>query len=432
MKTYFARHTVDLDVDNETRARLWDERIVVIHFPENRNNVIGANDNASVDPDDYPPNAARNVRALRELATDGGYVLAEYYGHSELLAGRVDQGTGVELIAATWGSNSGRQGQPAVLKGVRLQDATIVSREQLGDVWALRPPRATLRRWQRAGNAIAFLVDGAFAFGDSTSQWTRAYMAWNELSDFARTNQPVTYELLGKLIGVHHRAVKFALAPIQDYCLNNGLPPLSILVVNKNTGLPGQGFIARNADNISEGLAEVRAFDWVAYGNPFRFAADGASKDDIVRQLVADPASSVDVYALTRVRGAVQMLFRDALIRAYGSACTFSGSMLVAGLQAAHIIRWSDADPEERLDVRNGLLLTSWHHSLFDAELITITSDYRIHVLRPAQRLSAFEERALGEIDGKMMTLPADRRLWPRPDLIRRRNELLGLELESE
>jgi hypothetical protein len=55
MKTYFARHTVDLDVDEATRARLWNERIVAIHFPEDRNNIIGPTDNESVDPDDYPP-----------------------------------------------------------------------------------------------------------------------------------------------------------------------------------------------------------------------------------------------------------------------------------------------------------------------------------------------------------------------------------------
>jgi putative restriction endonuclease len=432
MKTYFGRHTADLDVDNETRSRLWKERIVAIHFPEDRNNVIGPADNQSINPEDYPPNAARNVRALRELATDGGYVLAEYYGHSELLAGRVDAGSAVELIAATWGTNSGKQGDPAILKGIRLQDALVVSRDQLGAVWGMRPPRATLRRWQRAGNAIAYLVDGAGALFEDGSQWTRAYHAWNELADYARPRQTVTYEMLGKLINIHHRAVKFPLALIQEYCLENRLPPLSILVVNKHTRLPGQGFIAWNADNLVEGLEQVWAFDWAGYGNPFRFAANGATKDDIVHQLVADPSSSADVYAITRVRGAVQMLFRGALLRAYDSACVFCGSTLTHGLHAAHIVPWSEASLEERLDVRNGLVLTSWHHSLFDAGFLTITSDYRIHVLPPAQHLSAFDERAFRELNGQVIRLPADPRLHPRRDLIRRRNELLGLELESE
>jgi putative restriction endonuclease len=358
--------------------------------------------------------------------------LAESYGRSELLAGRVDGGGHVELIPAVWGANSGRQGQPAVLKGIHLQDAIVVSRDQLGDVWAMRPPRATLRRWQRAGNTIAYMVDGAGASSDSANHWTRAYIAWNELADFARGRQTVTYELLGKLIGIHHRAVKFALALIQDYCLDNRLPPLSILVVNKNTKLPGQGFIAWNADNIAEGLEQVWAFDWTTHGNPFAYAANGATMDDVVRQLVADPMSSADVYAVTRVRGAVQMLFREALLRAYGSACAFCGSTLVQGLQAAHIVPWSEATAEERLDVRNGLVLTSWHHSLFDAGLLTLTSDYRIHVLPPAGHLGAFDDRTFRELKGKTIGLPADTRLHPRADLIRRRNELLGLELEPE
>jgi putative restriction endonuclease len=430
MKTYFARHTIDLDVSDETRARLWDERIIAIHFPETRDGIIGPTDNESLDPADYPANAARNLRALRELASEGGYVLAEYHGRSELLAGRVDEGTPLELIPATWGSNRGRQGQPAVLKGVHLRDYVVVSREQLGDVWAMRPPRATLRRWLRAGSAIAYLVDGAAASSDGANQWTRAYLAWEELVDYARKRLTVTYETLGKLIGVHHRAVRFALALIQDYCLENRLPPLSILVVNKNTRLPGEGFIAWNADNIAEGLEQVWGFDWTGHGNPFAFAAGGATKEDVVQRLVADPASSVDVYAITRVRGAVQMLFRDALLRSYGSACALCGSTLVHGLEAAHIVPWSDANPEERLDIRNGLVLTSWHHQLFDAGFITLASDYRIHVLPPAQRLGAFDERAFSEISGKTMRLPADPRLHPNPNFIRRRNELLGLEVE--
>jgi putative restriction endonuclease len=432
MKTYFARHTADLDVDDNTRSRLWNERIVAIHYPEDRNGIIGLTDNVSVDPDDYSTNAAINVRALRELASDGGYVLAEYHGHTDLLAGRVDADTQIDLLSAAWGENTGRNGRPAVLKGIHLKDAQIVTRHQLGDVWAARPARATLRRWPRAGNAIAYIVDGVTTSGESVNHWQRAYLAWNELADFACTTHTVSYETLAKLIGIHHRPLKLALALIQDYCLENKIPPLSILVVNKQTGRPGAGFIAWNADNIKEGFEQVRGFDWSRYGNPFAFAADGATKDDVVQRLVADPASSADVYAVTRVRGAVQMLFRDAVLRAYKSTCAFCGSTLIRGLEAAHILPWSDASWEARLDVRNGLVLTSWHHRLFDAGLLTITSDYRIHVVPPTQRLAPFDERALAEIDGRTIYLPADPRISPDPQLIRRRNELLGLDLEPE
>jgi hypothetical protein len=56
------------------------------------------------------------------------------------------------------------------------------------------------------------------------------------------------------------------LAPIQSYCLQENLPPLTILVVNAETGLPGVGFIA--AEDIPRVQGEVFRFDWVDYGCP--------------------------------------------------------------------------------------------------------------------------------------------------------------------
>ena len=43
---------------------------------------------------------------------------------------------------------------------------------------------------------------------------------------------------------------------IQNYCIEEKLPPLTILVVDKS-GKPGTGFIAYDVDKLAEGMALV-------------------------------------------------------------------------------------------------------------------------------------------------------------------------------
>jgi predicted restriction endonuclease len=131
-----------------------------------------------------------------------------------------------------------------------------------------------------------------------------------------------------------------------------------------------------------------------------------------------------EAYALVRVRGISQDIFRGALLRAYGGCCAFSGYRGKGLLEAAHIVPWSLSKPEERLDVSNGLLLSVLHHRLFDLEWLRIDENYRIIVNYAKFKRQALsnEEFALVEsLDGKAMQLPADERNWPSRDVIRRR-----------
>ena len=63
----------------------------------------------------------------------------------------------------------------------------------------------------------------------------------------ARARQKITYGTLGEEIGVHHRALRYALDCIGNTVLELGkrwseeIPPIQALVVNKETGLPGKG-----------------------------------------------------------------------------------------------------------------------------------------------------------------------------------------------
>ena len=96
----------------------------------------------------------------------------------------------------------------------------------------------------------------------------RAGRAWPILTTLATRRETTTYGELAGRIGIHHRALHYALAPIQDYCEQYSLPPLTILVRNVDTGEPGGGFHTWNRGHEED----VWAFDWASVGNPFEFA----------------------------------------------------------------------------------------------------------------------------------------------------------------
>jgi len=83
------------------------------------------------------------------------------------------------------------------------------------------------------------------------------------------------------------------------------------------------------------------------------------------------------------IRAAQQRLhqasFRQAVIAAYQGRCALSGLPETVLLDAAHIV----SDRHEQLGqpvVPNGIPLSKIHHAAFDAHLIGIDPDYRIHI----------------------------------------------------
>lgn len=209
------------------------------------------------------------------------------------------------------------------------------------------------------------------------NQIERAYKAWPILAQRAKARETITYKELGDAIGIHHRAIRFVLSVIQDYCLAEKIPPLTILIIN-STGKPGNGFIAYDLKNFREGLQEVFDFKWESHGNPFGFSLEGLSYKNIIKSLVDDPDSSEEIYSKVKSRGIKQILFRQALLKAYSHRCAFTELSFVQGLEAAHIVPWKYATDSQRMDIRNGILLNSFHHRLFDAGLITLSTEYKI------------------------------------------------------
>jgi putative restriction endonuclease len=247
------------------------------------------------------------------------------------------------------------------------------------------------------------------------NQYERAYRAWPILTARAAARMTITYGELAKDLGIHPRPIRFVLDKIQDRCCDDKKPPLTILVVNQSRR-PGTGFIAWDADNLDEGYERVYAFPWAEWPNPFAFAGDGSTPEGLADRIVREPGEAEAVYNRIQNRGVAQVVFRIALLQAYGQCCTFCGLSIASALQAAHIIPWAEASHADRVLPSNGLLLCATHHALFDSAVLTIGQDLKIDCRQqalPGHRWTEADRRSAIALHGHAMTLPKDPRHRP-------------------
>lgn len=145
--------------------------------------------------------------------------------------------------------------------------------------------------------------------------------------------------------------------------------------------------------------------------------------------LSLDIAATADVaterrYAIRTVKQRLhQATFREAVIGAYGGRCALSGLPESLLLDAAHIV----SDSHERLGqpvVPNGIPLSKIHHAAFDANLIGIDPNFRLHV---AARLLDQKDgpmlEALKGLHWQSLHLPKRARDYPDKDRLSMRFE---------
>jgi putative restriction endonuclease len=113
-----------------------------------------------------------------------------------------------------------------------------------------------------------------------------------------------------------------------------------------------------------------------------------------------------------------QQFFRQTVVNAYGVRCCISGINVPRLLVASHIKPWRDF-PNQRLDPRNGLCLSSLHDAAFDAGLITL--DAKLNVVL-SNRLKGFFPQPTLELnflpfEGKPICLP-EKLVEPDPDFL--------------
>lgn len=139
------------------------------------------------------------------------------------------------------------------------------------------------------------------------------------------------------------------------------------------------------------------------------FTRDETKEVDLLQRdkarLVA-PTGPTETQSTVKVRRG-QQFFRQVVLNAYDIRCCISGINVPLLLVASHIKPWGRF-PNERLNPRNGLCLSTLHDAAFDAGLITL--DDKLNVLLSKRLRSFFPQPALEQnfvpVEGKPIRLP--------------------------
>ena len=107
-------------------------------------------------------------------------------------------------------------------------------------------------------------------------------------------------------------------------------------------------------------------------------ATDAAKPDNEVAR-EAEAAHVGDNRTVQTMARIGQSFFRATVLSAYNGRCCITGLSLPTLLRASHIIPWH-VDKYNRVNPRNGLLLSVLHERAFDAGLITINDDMTVRV----------------------------------------------------
>jgi len=138
-------------------------------------------------------------------------------------------------------------------------------------------------------------------------------------------------------------------------------------------------------------------------------------------QLVA-PTGPTETQATVKVRRG-QQFFRQTVLNAYDIRCCISGINVPRLLIASHIKPWGKF-PDERLNPRNGLCLSTLHDSAFDSGLITL--DQSLNVVLSKQLRKFFPQPSLEQnfvpFEGKPIRLP-DKLAEPDLEFLRHHRE---------
>ena len=118
------------------------------------------------------------------------------------------------------------------------------------------------------------------------------------------------------------------------------------------------------------------------------------------------------VTATTKVR-LHQRNFREKVLEAYRSQCSFCCLRHRELLDAAHII--PDNEPGGHSKVDNGLALCKLHHAAFDSFILGVTPDYVIQVRQDILREvdGPILQHGIQELEGLKIQLPSDSVQWP-------------------
>ena len=155
-------------------------------------------------------------------------------------------------------------------------------------------------------------------------------------------------------------------------------------------------------DHMQNGWAEFAAESYLAMSE---FGVSDESLDGTVQRDGNGDRVGEDRAVNTTVRVG-QDFFRAAVLSAYSGQCCITGLSVPKLLIASHIVPWR-VDKHNRVNPRNGLLLSALHDRAFDAGLITVGDDLTVRV---SPKYSAQNDKfflsSIGDYDGLPIRLP--------------------------
>jgi len=203
-----------------------------------------------------------------------------------------------------------------------------------------------------------------------------------------------------------------------------GVPQIGCIVLSDAVFFPPELCIPQPSDWPPRNLRPMR-YDltvgegqrvWAACQANLSAYTVNVSPDLVARVREASPRYGEPVLVRPRIG---QGVFRIAVTDAYSRACAATGEHSLPVLEAAHIRPYACEGPH---DVRNGLLLRSDLHRLFDKGYVTITDDLRIQV-SGRLREDYSNGRSYYPLHGQAIASPADKRCTPDSEFLRWHNE---------
>ena len=154
----------------------------------------------------------------------------------------------------------------------------------------------------------------------------------------------------------------------------------------------------------------------------FKVAVDDLNSMELVSERtssIAEGASPRRSYLTSLIRVRLhQRSFRERVLQAYRTQCSFCRLRHRELLDAAHII----PDPAEGGEptVNNGIALCKLHHAAFDRFIIGVSPDYRIYVRKDVldEEDGPMLQHGLKELHSTKLVLPVRREHWPSQEAL--------------
>lgn len=227
-----------------------------------------------------------------------------------------------------------------------------------------------------------------------------ALQIWEFLVQHASVGQHLTYEDISKRTGKRGQNWMIpSLDMIQNYCLSAGLPPLTSVVVQKQSEKPGSGYVCR-LGVVEKDWEWVHSFNWSEQIKPNSTELTSHRTPGGRRHI----SPMTEKLTTTTYRLGMEE-FRRKVLANFGGVCCVCGLADQDLLDAAHIRGWAK-DPQSRLRIENGLALCALHHRALDRSLLRVEREGEIWIAESLRKRSGLHLEMFGAFHGKFISSP--------------------------